>query len=315
MQRLSGFTAALLSAGLAFSQALPARADDKPSTAQAAADVPAPRTQLSVCADPTNLPYSDREHPGFENKIAELLAADLHADLTYTWQRSYRAFLKRTLMANRCDVVMGVPTTLPGLAVTRPYYASTYVAVTRADDSRHVESFDDEWLKDAKIGVQLIGADDSATPPQSALAARNIGAHITGYAMRTSGPEINPQGRIIDAVADGSVDVAFVWGPIAGYFAKSHGDALKLDRITEDPKHAVITFVYPMSIGVRRDSTALRDRLQAALDRHKPEIAVILANYGIPAVPVPAVVPPAKPLATATQKVDAAKPDQVSLTH
>jgi mxaJ protein len=320
--RLSYCMTTLLCTGFVLTVACAARADEQPSPlpppAQAAS---APQPALSVCADPTNLPYSDQEHPGFENKIAEVLAADLHADLNYTWQRSYRAFLKRTLLAHRCDVVMGVPTALPGLAVTRPYYASSYVAVTRADDTRHFGSFDDPWLRDAQIGVQMLGADHSATPPQSALAVRNIGAHVTGFAMRTSGPEINPQGRIIDAVADGSIDIAFVWGPIAGYFAKTQSKALKLDKVTEDPKNAVITFVYPMSIGVRKDSTALRDHLQEALDRHKAEIAAILASYGIPTVPLPDATHAAAPSVTSiaqkvdVQKIDAEKVDQPPQLH
>ncbi len=305
--------AALLSAGFALTLATAAQAGEYSLPAQAAAP---PRPQLSVCADPTNLPYSDQDHPGFENRIAAVLAADLREDLSYTWQRSYRAFLKRTLLARRCDVVMGVPTAMPGLAVTRPYYASSYVAVMRADDTRHFVSFDDSWLKDAKIGLQLIGADHSATPPQSALAVRNIGAHVTGFAMRTSGPEINPQGRIIDAVADDSIDVAFVWGPIAGYFAKSERKALKLDPVTEDPKYPIITFVYPMSIGVRKDNTELRDRLQGALDRHKPEIATILASYGIPTVKLPeSTHAAASPVAVIAQKVDVQKVDQPPQTH
>jgi quinoprotein dehydrogenase-associated probable ABC transporter substrate-binding protein len=311
--------AAWLSAGFALALVSAARAGEQ-STAAPAQTGAAPRQVLSVCADPTNLPYSDQEHPGFENKIAEMLAADMNAELSYTWQRSYRAFLKRTLLAHRCDVVIGVPTALPGLLVTRPYYASSYAAVTRADDKRHFVSFDDDWLRDAKIGVQLIGADHSATPPQSALAVRNIGAHITGFAMRTAGPEINPQGRIIDAVADGAVDVSFVWGPIAGYFAKRHGDKLKLDAVTEDPKTTGITFVYPMSVGVRKDSAALRDRLQAALDRHRADIAAILASYGIPTVTLPETTHAAaddKDIApaAAVQTVNAQKVDQPPALH
>ena len=99
-----------------------------------------------------------------------------------------KASLKRTLFAGACDVVIDVPTTLPGLAVTKPYYASTYVAVTRAGDSRHFVSFDDAWLTEAHIGVQLIGADHSATAPTQALAIRGITKHLTGFAMRTASP-------------------------------------------------------------------------------------------------------------------------------
>ena len=316
MQRLTRFTAALLSAGLALTTALPAQADDTPITiAPPAPGAGAARPTLSVCADPANLPYSDQTHPGFENKIADLLAADLHADLTYTWQGFYRAFLKRSLLANHCDVVIDVPATLPGVTVTRPFYASSYVAVTRSNDKRHFETFDDPWLRDAKIGVQNIGTEKSETPPLLSLAMRNIVSHITGFVVRTTGPELDPQGKIIDAVANGSIDIAFVWGPIAGYFAKTHGAALKLEKITQDLRHPNFTFVYPMSVGVRKDSTALRDRLQDALDRHTPEIAAILASYGIPTVPLPASVPSASPMTTVAQKVDAQASQLPPPTH
>jgi mxaJ protein len=244
------------------------------------------KSVLAVCADPINLPYSDDHLPGFESRIADLLASDLHAELKYSWQQSYRSFLKRTLLAGACDVVIDVPAALPGVATTKPYYASSYVAVTRASDSRHFVSFDDAWLKDARIGVQLVGTDNSDTPPASALAARGITHHITGFAMRTSSPVPNPQGLIVDAVADGTIDVAFVWGPIAGYFAKLHGDVLRIEKITGDPKNPILAFVYPISMGMRQADVALRDRLQLVLDHRQADIAAILRDYGIPTVPI-----------------------------
>jgi mxaJ protein len=290
---------ALLSAGLA-----------APAAAQSS-DIAPPRgdtkTMLSVCADPANLPYSDDQQPGFENKIADLLATDLHAGLNYTWQRSYRSFLKRTLFAGACDVVIDVPTTLPGLAVTKPYYASSYVAVTRAGDTRHFVSFDDAWLTDAHIGVQLIGADHSATAPTQALAIRGNTKHLTGFAMRTASPAATPQGAIIDAVADGTIDIAFVWGPIAGYFAKAHGKTLRLEKITNDPKNPDLIFSYAMSMGVRNADTALRDRLQGAIDRHQTEIATILSDYGIPIVPIQ-VATPQSPATEIAQKAGSSPP-------
>jgi quinoprotein dehydrogenase-associated probable ABC transporter substrate-binding protein len=256
--------------------------------AQTVAPPQADKPALAVCADPFSLPYANDKQPGFENRIAELLAADQKADLHYTWYGASRGFLRRTLLAGACDVVIGIPSALPDpkIVMTKPYYAASYVAVTRAGDSRHFTSFDDAWLKTANIGVMLLGDDDATTPPQNALTSRVITQHITGFPMRSVHEVANPQGRIVDAVADGKIDVAFVWGPIAGYFAKPHGAALRLEPVTADPKNPELQFVYAMSMGVRKNDTALRDRLQDAIDRHRPEIAAILSSYGIPTVPL-----------------------------
>lgn len=272
----------LAAAGMAWvAAASPARAADRPV--------------LAVCADPSNLPYSNEKQEGFENRIASLLAADFHADLRYTWNQERRSFFRRTLFAGACDVVISVPamlpTAMPKLAVTKPYFASSYVAVTRTGDTRRFTSFDDPWLRDANIGLQLIGIDGANTPPAMALTRRGINQHITGFRMWADDSVANPQGRIIEAVADGSIDVALVWGPFAGYFAKAHGAGLRIASVTTDTKYPDQIYVFPMAMGVRSADTALRDRLQSAIDRHATEIAAILHDFGVPAIPVPATAP------------------------
>jgi mxaJ protein len=269
---------------LGLSAALCVRAD----AAQSVAAPQAGAAGLATCADPYSLPYASDKQPGFENRIAELIAADQHATLHYTWYGATRGFLRRTLLAGACDVVIGLPAALPDLpiAMTRPYYAASYVAVTRAGDARHFASFDDAWLRTANIGIMLLGDDQATTPPQNALTSRGITQHMTGFPMRSTRDIANPQGRIVDAVASGKIDVAFVWGPIAGYFAKPYGAALRLAPVTADAKNPELQFVYAMSMGVRKDDTALRDRLQGAIDRHRQDIAAILADYGIPTVPL-----------------------------
>jgi quinoprotein dehydrogenase-associated probable ABC transporter substrate-binding protein len=267
--------------------ALGGRAADAPS-----AGAPAPiKPMLAVCADPSNLPYSNDRQEGFENRIASLLAADLNADLRYTWFQEHINFLRRTLSAGACDVVISVPASLPRVTVTKPYFRSSYVAVTRAGDARHFASFDDPWLRDARIGLQQVGTDGFTTPPALSLTLRGIDQHIVFFPMWAGEGETDPQGRIIDAVADGSIDVALVWGPFAGYFAKRHAGALRIDPIGADPRRPDISFQFDMAIGVRKSDTAFRDRLQGAIDRHETEIAAILRDYGIPTMP-PASAPP-----------------------
>jgi mxaJ protein len=262
--------------------AMTARAMTAPNDPAAAADRPV----LSVCADPANLPYSNRRREGFENRIALLLADDLGADLRYVWFAEHRVFLRRTLLDGLCDVVISVPTGLRPLATTRPYFVSYYVAVTRTGRGPGFGSFDDAWLRDARIGLQLVGAEGATTPPALALARRGPHRDIIGFPMWAGDDTESPQGRIVDAVADGTIDVAMVWGPFAGYFARPHGDALRLDPIRNDPGDPDLPFVFPMAVGVRASDVALRDRLQAALDRHAADIASILRDFAIPTLPI-----------------------------
>ncbi len=258
----------------------------------AAADA-APKPALVVCADPSNLPYSDARRNGFENRIARLLAADLHETLRYVWSVQRRSFFRRTLLAGRCDVVISVPASLGIVETTRPYFTSSYVFVTRRGGRFNVASFDDPLLATARIGLQLLGAEGANPPPAIALASRGVTARIAGFPMWAGEGVANPQGKIIDAVADGRIDVAIVWGPFAGYFAKPYGDALRIVPITADPKMPDLPFMYAMAVGVRKADTALRDSLQAALDRRQPEIAAILRDYGVPLI-TPASLPPTR---------------------
>lgn len=265
---------------------------------------PDAKPTLSVCADPGNLPYSNEARQGFENRLATVLAGDFNAELKYFWFAEHRSFFRRTLLDGLCDVVISAPVGLSIVVTTKPYFASTYVAVTRASDTRRFASFDDAWLATARIGLQLVGKEGATTPPAMALARRGDNQHITGFEMWDDPEHPNPQGKIIDAVAAGQIDVAFVWGPFAGYFAKAYGDQLRVQPILSDSKDPDLKFVFPMAMAVRKSDTALRDRLQAALDRHATEIAAILNSYGIPTVPLPAV-----------QAAAAAEPPRSPLNH
>lgn len=259
-------------------------ANASPAFAELAEDRP-PRKALIVCADPSNLPYSNKAREGFENKLADVLAADLQVGVDYFWFVGHKSFMRRTLLDGVCDVVISAPSGLPGTVTTRPYFTSSYFALTRANDPRRFLSFDDPWLKEAKIGLQLVGNEGATTPPALSLAMRGANEHITGFPMWADESDPSPQGRIVDAVAEGAVDIAFVWGPFAGHFAKKYGVALRLDPIMSDPARPELTFVFPMAVAVRKSETAFRDRIQEALDRHAPEISEILRNAGVPLVP------------------------------
>lgn len=232
---------------------------------------------LRVCADPNNLPFSNAKREGFENRIADLIAAELHAKVEYTWWAQRRGFLRNTLRAKQCDVVMGLPSAIELAATTRPYYRSTYVFV-----SRHlgVTSFDDPRLKTLTIGVQIIGDDGANAPPAHALAARGIIGNVRGYTVYGDYSQPNPPARIIDAVANGEIDLAVVWGPLAGYFAR--GRDLEITPVSPQIDLPFLPFVYDIAVGVRREDTALKQELDAILVRRKPDIARILDQYGVP---------------------------------
>ena len=221
-----------------------------------------------VCADPSNLPFSDAEGQGFENKIAQLIAKDFGEKLEYTWLPQRLGFVRNTLGRGTCDVIIGVPSNYELASPTVPYYRSSYVFVTRHAD---VTSLDDAKLKTMKIGVQIAAGD---TPAVQALASRHLIDNIRGY------PVAGGAKAIVDGVAKGDIDVAIVWGPQAGYYAKG----LKVTPVSPQIDPPFLPFVFDISMAVRRGDTKLRDRLDAEIERRRPEIERILDSYGVPRV-------------------------------
>ncbi|WP_246534864.1 substrate-binding domain-containing protein [Methylomonas paludis] len=242
------------------------------------------KQELRVCADPDNLPYSNRKQEGFENKIAALLAKELHAKLSYTWQRQKNGFIRQTLGANRCDVVMGVPYGYERVLSTQPYYWSGYVFVTARNRHLSIASFDDPILRQLKIGLHGIGNDGSNSPPASALAVRGITENIVGYSMWGDTTQKNPQAQVIDAVAKGDIDVAIVWGPIAGYYAKKYGNDLELTLAPHDPKLPDMPFDYEIALGVRKTDQAFAEKLEKILEKQQSHIQNILSTYNVPLI-------------------------------
>jgi mxaJ protein len=238
--------------------------------------------ELRVCADPNNLPFSNARAEGFENRIADLLARDLGTTVHYTWWAERRGFIRKTLTAHRCDVVMGIPAASDRVLATRPYYTSSYVFLTRLGDHRHIETLDDPALRHLKIGVHLIGEDYNNPPPVQALARRGIVRNVVGYSIYGDYSRPNPPSDLVDAVAKGEVDVAIIWGPFAGYFAHHESVPLEMKRVLPLIDPPGLPFTFAIALGVRSDDAALRARLDAALDRHSAEIGRILDSYGVP---------------------------------
>jgi mxaJ protein len=250
-----------------------------------------PGRVLAVCADPANLPFSNQRLEGFENRIAQLVADELHATLRYAWNMQRRGFLRRTLGAGACDLVLGAPAGLPGLSLTRPYYRSTYVFVSLRERKLAVRGFDDPALASLQIGLHALGAEGANTPPAMALGARGLGAQVRGYEMWGDASEEDTPARLIDAVAHGDVDLAVVWGPFAGYYAKRYGGHLAIVAAEPDAITPDLPVAFDMSMGVRRGDDALRAEVQAALDRRQPQVRAILEEFGVPLLPLQ---PPAR---------------------
>jgi mxaJ protein len=242
--------------------------------------------ELRVCADPNNLPFSNQRLEGFENRIADVIGRDLGRRVRYTWWAQRRGFVRNTLKAGLCDVVMGLPEGFEQPLLTRPYYRSTYVFVTRRDRGRPVRSFDDPRLKTLRVGVQLVGNDATNTPPAHALSRRHIVGNVVGYTLYGDYSQDSPPARIVDAVARGNVDVAVVWGPLAGYFARRSRVPLDVTPVAPAFDPPGLRFVFDIGMGVRRSDRALRDALDAALRRRRAEIARILEQYGVPTLPM-----------------------------
>jgi mxaJ protein len=239
---------------------------------------------LRVCADPNNLPFSNDRLEGFENHLADLVAAELGTTVQYTWWAQRRGFLRHTLNAGVCDIVMGLPSSIESVAVTRPYYRSAYVFVTRRADALQVHSFDDPRLRGLRIGVPIIGDDGANAPPAHALSRRGIVRNVVGYSVYGDYATANPPARLIEAVAKGEVDVAIAWGPLAGFFAARQD--VPLDIAPVDPPGDIpsLPMAFDVSLAVRRGDAALLIRLEQVLERRGGEIDTLLAEFHVPRV-------------------------------
>jgi mxaJ protein len=247
--------------------------------------VDASASAFRVCADPNNLPFSDSAGRGFENRIASLIAADFHQPLEYTWFPQRRGFVRNTLRTGSCDVVIGVPTSYELTWPTDAYYRSTYVFVTRAGNGPDIRSFDDKALRHLRIGVHMMGDDYSNSPAVLSLMRRGLGKQIVGYMIYGDYSKPHPPSALIDAVAKGDVDVAVVWGPLAGYFAKQSATPLRLTPVSPTIDLPFTPYVFDIAMGVRRGDSTRHAALNVELDRRKDAIRQILDSYGVPMQP------------------------------
>ncbi len=239
----------------------------------------APTWELRACADPHALPFSGREVAGFENEVADILADELDAELTYEWVPFSPDIVNLHLREGTCDVLLGVPDGYRNLTTTVGYYRSPYVFVTRRDAPFTIVSIEDPVLAQLTIGMQ-----DAGVPPHDALLHQGWAANV----VTARGDRPNPPDRVLGEVADGEVDVGVMWGPAAGYFSRDYGEVLRIEPITPDIAPPFLPMSFAMTMAVRPGDDQLRDLLNVAIAERWEEIQQVLASYDVPLIAEPA---------------------------
>jgi mxaJ protein len=232
---------------------------------------------LRICGDPDNLPFSNDKLEGFENKIAAVIAAELGATPSYAWWPHQRGLVRNTIDAGTCEVIFGVPEGLDFVLWTKPYYRTSYVIAYRTDRNYRIPSLDAPELKGLRIGLY------ANTPPEESLARRGLLNNLSLYSLFFDplGTQDRPLKLLSDLVA-GAVDVAMPWGPLAGYYVKKLNAPLQLVPLEDEPE---VPLSFDISMGVKKGDVALKNRLEAAIDRRQAEIRTILEEYGVPLIP------------------------------
>jgi mxaJ protein len=234
--------------------------------------IEASKSEFRVCADPDNLPFTNRRGEGFENKIAELLARSANQPLAYYWWPDRRGFVNKTLNAWECDVIIGVPTHDDLVRTTRPYYCSRYVMVHRQGQADAPALLREPQVRSLRIGVV------ERTPPLDMLLRRNLDPIV--YFTNYDGVDNSP-GQIVADVASGKIDVALVWGPVGGYFARQQAVPLQTETF-EDSAEPPARLAFPISFGVRGGDKERAARIERVMRERASEIQEILSDSGVP---------------------------------
>lgn len=237
---------------------------------------------LRVCADPSNLPFSDVRQAGFENRIVDLIGHDLGRPIDYIWSPKSPGEKRNAPEQQRCDLWPGVASGMTDVDTTRPYYRSSYVFVTRSDRHLDVRSLDDPRLKRLLIGVQLVSDNDAMSPPTHALVKRGIISNVRGYLLYGIYPKPSPPSAIIQAVDRGDIDVALAWGPLAGYYARRSSHPLTITPIAPQLDGPNWPMAFDISMGVRKNDARFKQRIEGLLEKEAPRIDGILESYGVP---------------------------------
>lgn len=230
---------------------------------------------LRVCADPRNLPFSNEAGEGFENKISELLAQKLGKSLAYEYYPGATGFVRNTLNAHRCDVVMGMPQGDDVVQGTNPYYRTTYALVSKMGAGLEtIDSLEDPRLQTKRIGIV------AGTPPATNLAVNGLLGNIKSYPLVVDTRFDAPTSSMIEDLKNDRIDVAILWGPIAGYFAKQSEISMKVTPLVKETTGP--RMIYRIGMGVRHSDQEWKRLLNKLIAENQAEITRILTGYGVP---------------------------------
>jgi quinoprotein dehydrogenase-associated probable ABC transporter substrate-binding protein len=230
---------------------------------------------LRVCADPRDLPFSNEAGEGFENKIAALLAQKIGKALAYEFYPGSTGFVRNTLNAHRCDVIMGMPQGDDIAQVTNPYYRTAYALISKEGAGLEtVESLEDPRLKGKRIGII------AGTPPATNLAVNGLLTNIKSYPLVVDTRVDAPASAMIEDLEKERIDVAILWGPLAGYLAKRSKATLKVNPLVKETSGP--RMIYRIGMGVRRSDQEWKRLLNKLIAENQAAITKILASYGVP---------------------------------
>jgi quinoprotein dehydrogenase-associated probable ABC transporter substrate-binding protein len=232
------------------------------------------RSELRVCADPSNLPFSNEREEGFENRIAKLIGDELGLPVSYYWFPQIVGFVRNTLRLRQCDLVMGTVAGDDIMQTTNPVYYSSYVMIVRSDRNPGPSGVNDPALSAMRIGV--VGA----TPPTDLLVRHGLMANVKPYALTVDTRYESPAHQLVQDVASGELDIGLVWGPIAGYYVKQ--DALPLRVTILRGEAGAARMDYRIAMGVRANEPEWRRRINAIILKRQRDITAVLREYGIP---------------------------------
>ena len=230
---------------------------------------------LRVCADPNNLPFSNDKGEGFENKLAELLAAKLGKTISYTYYPGATGFVRNTLGSYRCDIIMGFPQGDDLVQGTNPYYRTAYAFVAKSDSAlAGIQTLQDEQLKDKRIGLV------AGTPPATYIVADGLMPHAKSYPLVVDTRYDSSPLAMMKDINSGEIDAGVLWGPIAGYYASHANPPLHMTLLLKETGGPHLD--YRIGMGVRPSDQNWKRQLNQLIAENQPAINKILLDYGVP---------------------------------